>query len=144
MCFCSLNLFWHVTGIVKAHYAVEKCYNILAKTAKIFLCFFAVISLNDFSDLLEILVPVSGDWEVLLVALGVTGAKRDMIKAQRAHNPKLCLVDGLERWIVTDDSPTYEKIIKALSSKLVGWNILAEEVEMFANLKQKTKSTGGT
>ena len=88
-------------------------------------------------------MPVSGDWEVLLVALGVTGAKRDMIKAQRAHNPKLCLLDGLEDWIRTNDSPTFEKIIKALSSKLVGWNGLAEEVEMFANLRQKTESTEG-
>ena len=96
------------------------------------------MSLSDLRELSEILVVVAGDWEVFLIALGVTGSERARIKAQHAHSPSfptLCLVDGLEGWVKRSDRPTYEDIITALNSQLITNKPLATRVEEFARQK---------
>ena len=97
-----------------------------------------MVSLSDLRELSEILVVVAGDWEVFLIALGVTGSERARIKAQHAHSPSfptLCLVDGLEGWVKRSDRPTYEDIITALNSQLITNKPLATRVEEFARQK---------
>ena len=100
------------------------------------------MSLSDLRELSEILVVVAGDWEVFLIALGVTGSERARIKAQHAHSPSfptLCLVDGLEGWVKCTDRPTYEDIITALNSQLITNKPLATQLEEFAQRKSTSR-----
>ena len=105
--------------------------------------YIAVVCLSDLVELSEILVVIAGDWEVFLIALGVTGSERARIKAQHAHSPSfptLCLLDGLEGWVKCSDRPTYEDIIGTLNSKLITDKPLAALVEVLA--QQKSASRG--
>ena len=95
----------------------------------------AVVTRDDLSGLCELLVDVAGDWELLLSAIGVRSAERDQIRLKYPHSPKLCLVEGLEQWLVTTDTPTYGTIIRALRGKMATNLPLATLVEEFASKK---------
>ena len=93
--------------------------------------------------LFELLLPVAGDWKLFLGAIGVTSNVQKEIMYEHAQYPnsaKLCLRDGLERWVESDDAPTYNKIINALRGGVVTNIPLAEKVEVL--VKRKSPSTG--
>ena len=74
---------------------------------------------------------IAGKWELFLSQLNVPETTRDKIKLQCAQHPnhaQLCLLDGLECWVKSKDSPTYEKIISALRSKVIDNQQLALEI----------------
>ena len=93
---------------------------------------------SDLSGLCELLVDMAGDWELLLSAIGVRGAERDQIRLKHPYSPKLCLVEGLEQWLVTTDTPTYGTIIGALCGKTATNLPLAALVEEFASKKSSS------
>ena len=113
----------------------SKCYNAV---------FAAEVSLSDLSEVLEVLVAVAGKWELFLTALGVPQYELDQIRAERGHLPdssKLCLLDGLKRWMKFSDRPTYGDIINALQSKIITDKPLATRVEEFAQRKSASRGT---
>ena len=102
----------------------------------------AVVTRGDLSELCELLVDMAGDWELLLSAIGVRGAERDQIRLKHPYSPKLCLVEGLELWLVTTDTPTYGSILRGLRGKLATNLPLATLVQEFAS--KKTSPLAGT
>ena len=93
--------------------------------------FYSVLSPNDVSTLAEQLNDVAGKWELFLGLLKVSPAKQEQIKSSRANHPayaQICLVDGLQYWVVSDPSPTVEKVIAALSSRTINNKLLAAEI----------------
>ena len=109
--------------------ALSHLYNLLS-------CF-AVVASSDLSGLCELLVDMAGDWELLLSAIGVGSDKRRQLRLQH-QDPKLCLVEGLEQWLVTTDTPTYGTIIGALRGKTAPNLPLAALVEEFASKKSSS------
>ena len=97
-----------------------------------------MVASSDLSGLCELLVDMAGDWELLLSAIGVRGAERDQIRLKHPYSPKLCLVEGLEQWLVTTDTPTYGTIIGALRGKTATNLPLATLVEEFGSKKTAT------
>ena len=106
-------------------------------TISILFSCFAVVASSDLSGLCELLVDMAGDWELLLSAIGVGSDKRRQLRLQH-QDPKLCLVEGLEQWLVTTDTPTYGTIIRALRGKTATNLPLATLVEEFASTKSTT------
>ena len=100
------------------------------------------MSLRDLSEVLEVLVAIAGKWELFLTALGVPQYELDQIRAERGHLPdssKLCLLDGLKRWMKSSHHPNYGDIITALQSKTVTNKPLAARVEEFAQRKSASR-----
>ena len=94
----------------------------------------SVVASSDLNGLCELLVDMAGDWELLLSAIGVRGDKRKQLRLQH-QDPKLCLVEGLEQWLVTTDTPTYGTIIGALRGKIATNFPLSIQVEDFVRQK---------
>ena len=97
-----------------------------------------VVSPNDVGQLAEQLNDIAGEWELFLSQLKVPQTKRNQIKLQRTNNPsyaQLCLLDGLEFWVTSDDSPTYEKIANALRSDVIKNTKLALKIEQMQETK---------
>ena len=93
--------------------------------------FYSVLSPEDVGTLAEQLNDIAGIWELFLGQLKVSRAKQEQIKLQRANQPaysQICLVDGLQHWVVSDPSPTVEKVIAALSSRTINNKLLAAEI----------------
>ena len=83
------------------------------------------------NKLAEHLDDVAGKWELFLGLLNVSAAKQEQIKSSQANQPAYaqnCLVDGLQHWVVSDPSPTVEKVIAALSSRTINNKLLAAEI----------------
>ena len=96
-----------------------------------FFFFHSVLSPDHVSTLAEQLNDVAGKWELFLGLLKVSPAKQEQIKSSRAYQPayaQICLVDGLQHWVVSDPSPTIEKVIAALSSRTINNKLLAAEI----------------
>ena len=65
---------------------------------------------------------VAGRWELFLGQLEVTSGKITEIRGNRAQGPDfcaLCLSDGLDYWVKSNDYPTYEAIITVLRGEVV-------------------------
>ena len=80
---------------------------------------------------------IAGNWEVFLLFLGVPNGKRKQIQADNPHSVRLCLWDGLEHWVRSEDTPTYEKIVEMLrTNESIINKHLASDVEELARQKQ--------
>ena len=83
------------------------------------------------SELAAQLNDIAAMWDLFVGLLGVPRPAQDQIRLQRANHPayaQICLVDGLHHWVVTDPSPTVEKVIAALSSDVIDKKTLAAEI----------------
>ena len=86
-------------------------------------------------QLAALVVEVVADWYTFLGQLGVTRGTRDQIQLQSIGQPntaQYCLTRGLHHWVVSDDSPTYEKIIAVFNGNFLTNRPLARKVEEFA------------
>ena len=96
----------------------------------------AVVSEDDVSELAELLIPeVAGHWQLFLGALGVSSGVRAQLQLKHPHCPKLCLLEGVEHWVVASDCPSFERIIKALRGSVYTNRPLATKVKDFVRLK---------
>ena len=87
------------------------------------------------ADLVNVLVGVAGSWDIFLGQLGVKTGEIDCIRNDNAHQSnfsKRCLLQGLHDWVLSDLSPTYERVARALRGDMLRQDLLAVEVEQFA------------
>lgn len=94
-----------------------------------------VVTEEELSGLLELLKPEAANWEDLLPQLGVPFHTLDRIRSDNANKPSFsmcCFRDGLREWIVSNQSPTYQKIIDALNGAITTNKPLALEVQKVA------------
>ena len=87
-------------------------------------------------DLLAaLLCEEAAEWNPFLGQLGVSRGKRDELREEMAGRPRAaqkCLIEGLHHWVVSDECPTYEKIIAVFNGNFLTNRPLARKVEEFA------------
>ena len=93
---------------------------------------------SDVNELAKLLMgDMAGKWELFLVLLGVPCGVLNAIKQRHPLSPELCLVRGLEHWVLSGSAPTFEKIVRLLRDETPVVNIpLAHRVEEFARDRQ--------
>ena len=72
-------------------------------------------------------------------------ADLDQIRLESFGQPtpaKYCLNRGLHHWAVSDESPTYEKIVAVFNGSFLPNKSLARKVENFAPIVETTTATG--
>ena len=93
----------------------------------------AAVSEHHVAGLAEVLVGVAGSWDIFLGQLGVKTGEIDCIRSDHQSNfSKRCLLQGLDHWVLSDASPTYERVARALRGDMLHQDQLAVEVEEFA------------
>ena len=98
----------------------------------------AVISPDHVDELAGVLIGVASSWDLFLGQLGVENYKRKSIQLNNANKPDFperCLLQGLHHWVLSDASPTYERVARALRGDVVQRVKLAVKVEEFAEAK---------
>ena len=86
-------------------------------------------------QLAALLCEEAAEWNPFLGQLGVSRGKRDELREEMAGRPRAaqkCLIEGLHHWVVSDKSPTYEKIIAVFNGNFLTNRPLARKVEEFA------------
>ena len=99
----------------------------------------AGISSEDVPDLLTLLSPLAGSWELFLRQL-IPKHEVEAISAGRQgggipKGPLLCLSDGLDYLVDSGDSHAYDRIINILCGCLFSNADLGRKVEEFAKSK---------
>ena len=87
------------------------------------------------AELAALLDEMAAYWNLFLGQLGVSHGKLDQIQLQSIGQPNVaqyCLTRGLHHWVVSDESPTYEKIIAVFNGNFLTNRPLARKVEDFA------------
>ena len=95
----------------------------------------AVVTVDKVDQLTALVVEVAADWCLFLGQLGVSKGKRDELSeemAGRSSAAQKCLLEGLHHWVVSNESPTYEKIIAVFNGNFLTNRPLARKVEEFA------------
>ena len=95
----------------------------------------SVVTVERVAELAALLDEMAAYWNLFLGQLGVSHWKLDQIQLQSIGQPNMaqyCLTRGLHHWVVSDESPTYEKIIAVFNSKSLANRPLARNVEEFA------------
>ena len=95
----------------------------------------AVVAVDKVDELAALLCEEAAEWYLFLGQLGVSKGKRDEIREEMAGRPRAaqkCLTEGLHHWVVSDDNPTYEKIIAVFNGNFLTNRPLARKVEEFA------------
>ena len=85
--------------------------------------------------LAAVLEEIAADWYLFLGQLGVSDGTRSQILQQSIGQPNMaqyCLTRGLHHWVVSDESPTYEKITAVFNGDFLAKRPLARKVEEFA------------
>ena len=86
-------------------------------------------------ELASVLIGVAGSWDLFLGQLGVDSGKRKSIQLSNDNKPDFperCLLEGFDHWVLSDASPTYERVSRALRGDMLHQDQLAVEVEQFA------------
>ena len=94
-----------------------------------------VVTVERVAELAALLDEMAAYWNLFLGQLGVSHGKLDQIQLQSIGQPNMaqyCLTRGLHHWVVSDESPTYEKIIAVFNGKSLANRPLARNVEEFA------------
>ena len=87
------------------------------------------------AELAALLDEMAAYWNLFLGQLGVPQGKLDQIQLQSIGQPNVaqyCLTRALHHWVVSDESPTYEKIIAVFNGNFLTNRPLARKVEEFA------------
>ena len=82
----------------------------------------------DFLDLLESLLPKASQWDSIGLVLGLAAGELETIRAD-SNGVEQCLRKVLQKWYGRSPHPTWEEIIAALKSPLVGDPALAQKLE---------------
>lgn len=81
---------------------------------------------------MNILNPISPDWDLFSRQLGVPKVEIAKIKAAntvgRPTEVIRCLTDAMDWWVENDPRPTYKKVIEVLKGPAIGKRKLAEKV----------------
>ena len=78
---------------------------------------------------------IAGDWELFLGQLKMP--RYDVKEIKGCNNfSTMCLIDGLDFWVVSTTTHTYEQIADVLRGKMVINYPLAKEVKAFAEKKR--------
>ena len=94
-----------------------------------------VVTVERVAELAALLDEMAAYWNLFLGQLGVSHRKLDQIQLQSIGQPNMaqyCLTRGLHLWVVSDESPTYEKIIAVFNGNFLTNRPLARKVEEFA------------
>ena len=86
-------------------------------------------------QLAALLCEEAAEWYIFFGQLRVSMGKRDELREENAGRPRAaqkCLIEGLHHWVVSDKSPTYEKIIDVFNGNFLTNRPLARKVEEFA------------
>ena len=97
-------------------------------------CSCAVVSLEDVDMLAGLLSEVVAHWDLFLGHLGVSPEVRDEIRHDNANKPRFCqrsLLDGLCRWVESEEQPSYGRLTAALR-EMAASELLLERVQHFA------------
>ena len=102
------------------------------------------MSIEEVNKLAALIGEEADVWELFLGQLDVSEAKIKQLRSEassRARAVQYCLIRGLHHWVVSDESPTYEKITAVFNGNFLTNRPLAGRVEQFAkSLKRDTKS----
>ena len=94
-----------------------------------------VVTVERVAELAALLDEMAAYWNLFLGQLGVSHGKLDQIQLQSIGQPNMaqyCLTRGLHHWVVSDESPTYEKIIAVFNGNFLTYRPLARKVEEFS------------
>ena len=94
----------------------------------------SVVTVNRVAELAALLDEMAVYWNLFLGQLGVPQGKLDQIQLQSVGQPNMaqyCLTRGLHHWVVSDECPTYEKIIAVFNGNFLTNRPLARKVEEF-------------
>ena len=86
------------------------------------------------AELAALLDEMAAYWNLFLGQLGVPQGKLDQIQLQSVGQPNVaqyCLTRGLHHWVISNDSPTFERIIAILNGDFLTNKPLARRVEEF-------------
>ena len=95
----------------------------------------SVVTVEIVAELAALLDEMAAYWNLFLGQLGVPQGKLDQIQLQSIGQPNMaqyCLTRGLHHWVVSNESPTYEKIIAVFNGNFLTNRPLARKVEEFA------------
>ena len=95
----------------------------------------SVVTVDKVDHLAALLCEEAAEWDLFLGQLDVSIAIRDQLREEIAGRPRAaqkCLTRGLHQWVVSDESPTYEKIIAVFNGNFLTNRPLARKVEEFA------------
>ena len=95
----------------------------------------SVVTVDKVDQLAALLCEEAAEWNPFLGQLGVSRGKRDELREEMAGRPRAaqkCLIEGLHHWVVSDESPTYEKIIAVFNGNFLTNRPLARKVVEFA------------
>ena len=95
----------------------------------------SVVTVERVAELAALLDEMAAYWNLLLGQLGVPQGKLDQIQLQSIGQPNVaqyCLTRGLHHWMVSDASPTCEKIFAVFNGNFLTNRPLARKVEEFA------------
>ncbi len=82
---------------------------------------------DDLVDVLTELLDVCADWENIGLGLRLKSGTLDAMKGP--YKPKDCLRDMLKEWLNTSPDPSWQSLIQALRSPIVGQESLARRLE---------------
>ena len=108
---------------------VTVCYNFIPPLPP------SVVTVERVAEVAALLDEMAAFWNLFLGQLGVPQGKLDQIQLQSVGQPNVaqyCLTRGLHHWVVSDESPTYEKIIAVFNGNFLPNRPLARKVEEFA------------
>ena len=108
----------------------------------------SVVTEERVAELAALLDEMAAYWNLFLTQLGVSHGKLDQLQLQSIGQPnraQYCLTRGLHHWVVSDESPTYEKIIAVFNGYVFPNpnRPLARKVEEFAqSLDREARNIG--
>lgn len=88
---------------------------------------FSELRLEDLKVVLEEVYDVSAKWYILGIMLGIPISILDAIQSQFS-DPRSCLLEIIQAWLRSFNSPTWGTLIDALRRSAVGEHRLAEEL----------------
>ena len=107
----------------------------------------SVVTVDMVDQLAALLCEEAAEWNPFLGQLGVSRGKRDELREEMAGRPRAaqkCLIEGLHHWVVSDESPTYEKIVAVFNGNFLTNRPLARKVEEFAQSVETVSHASAT
>ncbi len=87
------------------------------------------LSYDDLRPVLkELVTACAAEWENIGLELKLSSGTLDAMKGPQKP-PKDCLRDMLKKWLTTSPNPSWQDLIEALKSPLVGQDALARELQ---------------
>ena len=88
-----------------------------------------LVTIDDLAEIQEELVKATDKWFLLGAQLKVSNAILQSLMSTSAQNPEYCLYQVLAYWLTNAPSPTWESLVRALSSNTVAKLNIASEIK---------------